>query len=126
MLSQDPAASHANGVLLELHAMGGMRVLDAVAQGIAETPLGRPYLSVLIHAVERRGTGPARSWRDKLRYWLARTSKDESIFPHSGPMTSLRFMLVEEGFAKRVDGEVTIDPMFASAVRLATSGLTRA
>src|SRR2546422_5955200 len=34
---------------------------------------------------------------------------------HSGPMTCIRFMLVEEGFATLVNGAVSIEPAFADA-----------
>ncbi len=117
-LSPLPAASHANRVVLELYSIGGLAVLDAVAQGISASPLGLAYLSVHLGGLRRDKAD--HSWRDRLRYWLTRVgANDLSIFPHSGAMTALRFMLVLEGFANLVDGTVTIDPVFANALRLA-------
>jgi len=116
-LSPLPVASHANRVVLELYSIGGLAVLDAVAQGIGESPLGLAYLSVHLGA-QRRGEAD-HSWRDSLHYWLTRVGKNDlRIFPHSGAMTALRFMLVVEGFANLVDGNVTVDPIFANALRL--------
>jgi len=117
-LSPLPVASHANRVVLELYSIGGLAVLDVVAQGIGESPLGLAYLSVHLEA-QRRGKAN-HAWRDSLRIWLTRVGEnDPLIFPHSGAMTALRFMLVQEGFANLVDGNVTIDPVFANALRLA-------
>ena len=45
-LSPLPVASHANRVVLELYSIGGLAVLDAVAQGLGASPLGLAYLSV--------------------------------------------------------------------------------
>ena len=114
-LSQLPVSSHANSVVLELYSIGGQAVLDAVALGISEHPMGRAYLSVHLDAV-RRGNAD-RSWRETLPFWLP-YGENLPIFPHSGAMTAIRFMLVQEGFANLVDGNVTIDPMFADALRL--------
>ena len=117
-LSPLPVASHANRVVLEVYSIGGLAVLDAVAQGIGESPQGLAYLSVHLWA-QRRGNAD-HSWRDSLRSWLTRVGENDPwIFPHSGAMTALRFMLVVEGFVNLVDGNVTIDPVFANALRLA-------
>ncbi len=119
---QLPAAAHVNGVVLDLYSIGGMPLLQALWLGIGESELGRAYLSIHIHATERGRPGPARPWRAVLDTCFARWGRDiQHIFPHSAAMTTLRFMLVEEGFAKSVNGVVTIDPMFADALRRALS-----
>ena len=38
---------------------------------------------------------------------------------HSGSLTTIRFMLVEEGFARILDGVVNIEPVFSDTLRLA-------
>ena len=117
-LSPLPVASHANHVVLELYSIGGVAVLDAVAPGVGASPLGLAYLSVHLCA-QHRGNADY-SWRASLRSWLLRGGEnDPLIFPHSGAMTALRFMLVVEGFATLVDGHMIIDPVFANALRLA-------
>lgn len=113
-------ASPAKEVVLDLYSIGGRPVLDAVARAIGGSPLGREYLSSHIHAVEReRAALPP--WRDRLRLWLTRERRagHTSMSLHSGCMTTIRFMLVEEGFAKLLNGSVSIEPAFSDAVRLA-------
>ena len=120
-LGQLTGASHVKAVLLDLYAIGGRPVLDAVSQAIGEFPLGRPYLALHIHFGRRREISALPQWPDHLRLWLVRDRKAglTKIFIHSGPMTCIRFMLVEEGFATLVNGAVSIEPAFADAVRIA-------
>src|SRR3989442_15070376 len=120
-LGQLTGASHVKDVLLDLYAIGGRPVLDAVSQAIGEFPLGRPYLALHIHFGRRREISALPQWPDHLRLWLVRDRKAglTKIFIHSGPMTCIRFMLVEEGFATLVNGAVSIEPAFADAVRIA-------
>ena len=114
-------ASHAKDTLLDLYSIGGRTVLEGVSRAIGESALGREYLSIHIHAVERGDRSALPPWRDRLRLWLARERQAglTSIPLHSGSMTTIRFMLVEEGLAKLLNGAVTIDPAFSESVRLA-------
>src|SRR2546422_7401809 len=84
-------------------------------------PLRRSYLPLHIHFGRRREISALPQWPDHLRLWLVRDRKAglTKIFIHSGPMTCIRFMLVEEGFATLVNGAVSIEPAFADAVRIA-------
>jgi len=122
LLTDIPGAERVKSAILDLYSIGATPVLEAVWRGIGESPMGREYLAVHIHAVQkgqRAGIGP---WPDRLRKWLVqtvRTARGPLIFPHSGPMTTIRFMLVEEGFATLIKGRVTIDPIFAQTVRVA-------
>ena len=120
-LAQLTGASNAKDVLLDLYAIGGRPVLDAVLRAIDESPLGRPYLAVHLHFGQRREVSALSKWPDCLRLWLVRDRQAglTKIFIHSGPMTCIRFMLVEEGFATLVNGAVSIEPAFADAVRIA-------
>ena len=120
-LARFPDEAHAKQVVLDLYSIGGRPVLEAVLHAIGTSALGRGYLSLHIQAVARGDRAGLASWRDRLRLWLIREREAgfTSIVLHSGSMTTIRFMLVEEGFAKRLDGAVSIDPAFLDAVRLA-------
>ena len=86
-LGQLTGASHVKDVLLDLYAIGGRPVLDAVSQAIGEFPLGRPYLALHIHFGRRREISALPQWPDHLRLWLVRDRKAglTKIFIHSGP-----------------------------------------
>jgi hypothetical protein len=120
-LARLTGASHARDVLVDLYAIGGRPVLDAVSHAISEAPDGRQYLAIHIHSVQRGG-GPAfPQWRDGLRYMLVREGRAgvTKVDRHSAPMTCIRFMLVAEGFARLVNRAVSIERRFADAVRIA-------